>query len=258
MRKEMISLSIIGGGMQISRLRYPVLRRSTWKSLLRLYREYPDCWPWMYLSKQIDGWLTPDEAASLFQLAKNETPQRNPIVIELGSFKGKSSVMLAAGLMGKEFPSLYCVDVFGPTDDPSYETWLKPAIETEQIAVETQFRRNIAVANLDRIITPVRGFSYEIAKTWNMPIHMLFIDANHEYDAVVRDIECWTQFLVPGGIIAFHDVNDNWPGTKRAFSEKITAPMYGPAKRVDSLAWTVKAYGGSQSLGAASSNCALI
>lgn len=245
--------------MRISQLRYPMLRRSTWKWLLHLYREYPECWPWMYLPQQIDGWLTPAEAASLFRLAKYQTPQRNPVVVELGSFKEKTSVMLAGGLMGKKVARLYCVDVFGPTDDPAYETWLKPAFEREQIPVEEQFRRNIAAASVDTITTPERGFSYEVAKTWTQPIHMLFIDASHEYEAQVGDIESWSRFLVPGGVIAFHDVNDNWPGTKRAFSEKITAPMYGPVKRVDSLAWTVKLYGNSSSaLGAASSNRASI
>jgi len=203
-------------------------------------QRFPDCWAWLYASEQIGGWLTRDESAALFRLARDKTPYRNPVVVELGSFKGKSSVMLAGGLCCKHAPRLYCVDVFGPSSDPSYDSWLKAAVECDPVPVAEQFRHNTRVCGVGGFVTAVKGYSWDVARTWTQPINMLFIDANHEYEAVVRDVESWSPFLVRGGVILFHDVNDNWPGTKRAFEERIVGPKYSAANQVDSLAWSVK------------------
>jgi len=234
----MTSLSPMCGGLRLSPQR--ALRPGTWRALFGMRQQYPDCWAWLYASEQIGGWLTRDEGATLFRLARDRTPRRNPVVVELGSFKGRSSVMLAGGLCGKHAPRLYCVDVFGPSSDPSYDTWLKPAVEGDPVPVDEQFRHNTRVCGVGGVVTPVQGYSWDVAKTWSEPINMLFIDANHEYEAVVRDIETWAPFLVQGGVILFHDVNDNWPGTKRAFEERIIGPQYSDTSKVDSLAWSVK------------------
>jgi len=37
------------------------------------------------------------------------------------------------------------------------------------------------------------------------PIHLLFIDGDHDYKAVLGDIAGWVPKVVPGGIVAFHD-----------------------------------------------------
>jgi hypothetical protein len=67
-------------------------------------------WRWIKLSHQIQGWLTDAEAAELFHLAKYLTPANAPVVVELGSWQGKSSVVLAGGLFGKRDANLYCID----------------------------------------------------------------------------------------------------------------------------------------------------
>ena len=64
----------------------------------------------MLLSRQIQRWLTDGEGDQLFKLARDFTPHADPVVAELGSWKGKSSVMLKAGLIGKQNPNLFCVD----------------------------------------------------------------------------------------------------------------------------------------------------
>jgi predicted O-methyltransferase YrrM len=38
----------------------------------------------------------------------------------------------------------------------------------------------------------------------------VFIDANHSYEHVLEDLELWTQMLVPGGFVAFHDTNQEF------------------------------------------------
>ncbi len=41
----------------------------------------------------------------------------------------------------------------------------------------------------------------------NKPIDLLFIDADHSYDAVKKDFEIWGKLVRPGGWIAFHDID---------------------------------------------------
>ena len=48
-----------------------------------------------YLS--IDGWLTVDEAIELYDLARS-VPEQEPVVVEIGSWQGKSTVVLGKGL----------------------------------------------------------------------------------------------------------------------------------------------------------------
>lgn len=45
--------------------------------------------------------------------------------------------------------------------------------------------------------------SEEAAKGWNKPIGLLFIDGDHTKAG--EDFEAWEKFVVPGGIILFHD-----------------------------------------------------
>lgn len=45
---------------------------------------------------------------------------------------------------------------------------------------------------------------------WEFPINALFIDADHSYKWIKRDTEHYMDFVVKGGIIMYHDYNDNW------------------------------------------------
>src|SRR5262245_30143003 len=67
----------------------------------------------------IPGWLSENEAIILYELAR-ELPPEKPVAVEIGSWQGKSSLVLSKGMMGKAQPKLYCIDPFngdaGPTD----------------------------------------------------------------------------------------------------------------------------------------------
>jgi len=53
--------------------------------------------------------------------------------------------------------------------------------------------------------TFIRDFSYNAVKTWNKPIDMVFVDGDHTYDAVKKDIEDWWKVLPIGGRLFVHD-----------------------------------------------------
>jgi len=66
--------------------------------------------------------------------------------------------------------------------------------------------------------------SYEIAKTWNKKIDILFIDGDHRYQAVKNDYNLFSPFVKRGGLIIFHDANCPRVGQVREFVEEINSP----------------------------------
>ena len=49
------------------------------------------------------------------------------------------------------------------------------------------------------------GDSRVVHTTFKAPIHLLFIDGDHDYPVIKADIANWTPKVVPGGVVAFHD-----------------------------------------------------
>jgi glycosyltransferase involved in cell wall biosynthesis len=206
-----------------------------------LKEKYPDAWRWISLSKRVHGWLTDAEANSLFSIAQDCTPNCDPVVVELGSWCGKSSVLLAAGLRGKSNARLYCVDTFESDEDPQYqENYYAPHIGRMRCSIEAAFRRNVRRCGVGQIVRMIKGYSYEVVRSWKDPIDVLFIDANHEYKCVRRDFGLWSPFVKASGIVVVHDVAPQWPGPTQVMQEEMQPPFYAGLQQVDSLAWAIR------------------
>lgn len=69
-------------------------------------------------------------------------------------------------------------------------------------------------------IRELRGISWEMAeKVEDNSLDFVFIDADHEYESVVRDILAWTPKVKPGGMVSGHDIH--FPGVLKAINELI-------------------------------------
>jgi predicted O-methyltransferase YrrM len=150
----------------------------------------------------LPGYLAPEEGACLYWLAGMVPP--GCIALEIGSFKGKSSSYIAAGL--DPSARLACVDV--------WENRAMPYDPPEDVLPE--FQRNTA-PYADKIDIH-RGLSADIAKTWTTLIDLLFIDGDHSYEGCLADMEAWLPRVRPGGWVAFHDAGQE--GVARALRER--------------------------------------
>lgn len=165
-------------------------------------REWRRAWP---LIDQVPGYLVEGEERWLFEAAYSLPDRAN--IVEIGSFKGRSTCCLASGCRGTQ-KRVFAVDSFNGNDsDFSARGFLN------------EFLANVKHCGLSRYIEPTVGASHEIAKKWNRPIHMLFIDASHAYEDVLADFEGFFPHVVPGGLVAFHDVCEQWPGPSRVWRE---------------------------------------
>ncbi len=162
------------------------------------------------LTRGIDGWLTELEGASLYHAAAYG-PSKGQIV-EIGSFKGKSTIYLAkdSRRLGREL--VYTIDTHLGSPEHQIGGELASHMPAEG-TTEFVFRKNLEEAGVSDYVVPLIMSSDEALAYWRDPIRLLFIDANHAYSAVKNDFQGWQKYLVEGGIVAFHDV-DRWDGLK--------------------------------------------
>lgn len=183
----------------------------------------------MSLFKTIDGFLSDKEAVALCRLTQS-LPHKEPIVVEIGSWVGKSSVIFGRALRKKQNPKLYCIDPFdiSQEDAPAQARYNK-SIETFSKNLEETFRSNIARAKLNNIVTVYKGYSHKLVTSWNdKKINLLFIDGNHLYDNVKRDFTDWSRFIPAGGYVAFHDALFNKPAPQFKYYD-------GPKKVIEEM-----------------------
>ncbi len=144
---------------------------------------------------EVDGFLMDAEAVMLYQLAKKVD---HPIV-EIGSWKGKSTICLAKGSEKGKRVKIFAIDPFTGSS------------EHGRVWTYDEFKENIVSAGINNLVKPLVMTSSEVVKNWQKPIGLLWIDGAHEYEHVKFDFENWVPFLVEGGIIAMHDTK---PGGK--------------------------------------------
>lgn len=75
---------------------------------------------------------------------------------------------------------------------------------------------------VDRISISLAG---SLGLEWDGLIQLLFIDGDHSPPAVKADVEKWSPFVPPGGVILFHDYT-LYAGAKRAADRLLQDPAW--------------------------------
>ena len=140
-----------------------------------------------------DGWLSKREAEFLFTLAS--VVARGEAVVEIGSYKGRSTIALASGVHAGV--PVYTVD---PHTGCRFEVEQGLRIDTW-----TEFPANVARAGATPVI-PIRSTSVDAAASYGGPkVGMLFIDGWHSTEAVVTDFTSWKPHLASDPAVVFVD-----------------------------------------------------
>lgn len=158
----------------------------------------------------LPGMLTAAEVDCLFQLGQfNEC---RGVIVEIGSWKGKSTVALARGSAKASSEKIYAIDPHCVLPEEGYSRYLEDTT--------SEFLANISRAGVEDRVVPMIMTSEEAAKGWNQPIRVLWIDGDHRYEAAKLDFTLWEPFLVEGGILAMHDTIRK-KGPKRVLWERV-------------------------------------
>lgn len=146
-------------------------------------------------TRPIEGWLSDSETLLLFYLAAYCGTQGH--IVEIGSFKGKSTVALALGL--KESGKGGFVWAVDP-----HEGEIRIGKKSNE-QTYAEFLKTIHELNVEMVVRPILDTSARAAKRWKKSIRLLFIDGLHDYEHVQADIAYWSSWVVNNGVIAFHD-----------------------------------------------------
>src|ERR1051325_188661 len=163
----------------------------------------------------VDGWLHPKEARLLYRLA-SECKGRGAIV-EIGSWKGKSTICLARGSLAGGKAKINAIDPH--TGSPEHSK------QFGEVWTFDEFRRNIENAGMTEQVTPHVDFSDAVAKKFNEPVELIFIDGLHEYEGVKTDFDSWFPKVIEHGTIAFHDTTC-WDGVRKCVSKDVFKSRY--------------------------------
>lgn len=182
----------------------------------------------------VPGFIGEREVKALVMLACGAAfavGAENPaVMLEIGSFKGKSAVALATVAQELGLPPLVSVD---PHTAPSATD---PGLE-EGSSYEA-FLAAIERAGVREWVEAHRETSAEAAREWARPIRLLWIDGDHTWEGARADFDAFAPFLAPGGIVAVHDTLHFFEGPIRVFAERmLNDDRFGPAGFFHSIAW---------------------
>lgn len=175
------------------------------------------------------GYLTEREARFL-ALAAACSPAPG-VILEIGSFKGKSTVGLASVATRCGLGKVVAVD---PHTTPSVTD---PDLRGQASSWD-DFRATLRAAGLADAVEAHRAFSRDLARGWDRPIRLLWIDGDHTYAGAKEDLDLFRPHLSGGGIVAVHDVLHSFEGPVRVFVEELLgSDDFGPAGVCGSIGW---------------------
>jgi MMP 1-O-methyltransferase len=170
-----------------------IRRVGTWKDRLRRISDaaaaslLPGGWRLFPMLAQVDGYLFPHEAVFLRRLARR-APGVGAIV-EIGSYRGRSTLCLAAGVHGERTTRIVSVD---------------PHVYGSDRELNDNLRHFGFSDDVDVVVAP----SLDAAGAWKGAVRAVFVDGNHEQVSVEADVSAWLPFLEPGGFLLLHDSTD--------------------------------------------------
>lgn len=169
-------------------------------------------------AQRIEGFMTPREMEFLALLAA--CPTATGVVLEIGSWAGRSTSILAAAaaLAGNE--RVVAVD---PLPCPGAREKLGESLRAAGVWERVEFHQRM---------------SWDLARTWSRPIRLLWIDGDHSLASARRDFLSFSPHLADGAIVAMHDVINPYEGALRVFTEDLLLSAHvGAAGVCGSIGW---------------------
>jgi hypothetical protein len=160
----------------------------------------------------IKGFLDEQEGRRLYDLAL-EAGRRGPC-LEVGSYCGKSTVYLASACR-QSGCTLFAVDHHrGSEEQQPGEQYFDPELfdpRFGRIDSLPFLRSTLQSADLEAFVVPLVCGSETAARSWCIPLSLVFIDGGHSHEAVLSDYRLWAPHVMAGGYLLFHDIHTD-PG----------------------------------------------
>ncbi len=173
----------------------------------------------MEYHEQIPGWF--DYANLYHEQVLRARP--GAIFVEIGAYLGRSTAYLASCILRSGKPiRVYVIDLW---DGWFHHEDQQSVPMNEGTDVFWHFMRNMRCAGLDSVLCPLKMDSVQAASLFeDGSVDFVFVDGDHGYEPVKRDLTAWFPKVRPGGVIAGHDYgNPDFPGVRDGADEFFAA-----------------------------------
>jgi hypothetical protein len=184
----------------------------------------------------VEGWLTEAQARRLFAAA-GAVPGGGRIV-EIGSFRGRSAIVLARG--ARPDVEVVCIDPHVGSDRGPREIAARPALGEADLAA---FRGNLDRAGVAHRVRHVRDFSSLALRAFDGPVDLLFVDGAHRFGPARADLVRWGERVPDGGRMLVHDAFSSVGVTLALLTATVPRPSWRYLGREGSLAEYVRSLG---------------
>jgi hypothetical protein len=161
------------------------------------------------VARAAKGFMPDDEGLALHRAGVEAGQSGLGPLLEIGTYCGKSAAYLGAAAR-ESGAVLFSVDHHRgslelqpgwPHHDPEVVDPATGLTDTLPWA-----RRTLVDAGLEGDVVLVVGESSTVARWWQAPLSLLFIDGGHGEQVAWDDFRCWSPKVAPGGTLAIHDV----------------------------------------------------
>ncbi|MEK6249445.1 MAG: class I SAM-dependent methyltransferase, partial [Planctomycetales bacterium] len=175
----------------------------------------------------VNGWLTKREVECLALFAA--CPTADGEILEIGTFQGKSAIVLAKASALSNSNHIVAVDPFvlkGPVHECQ-----------KDLSAVTLLRSNLQRAGVASQVEFHEAYSHQLCENWDRPIRLLWIDGDHTFEGAKADFDLFSPYLANGAIIAFHDILHPFQCV-RAFRQCVVeSPHFGLMGMCGSIGW---------------------
>ena len=143
----------------------------------------------------------------------SDNASRKKSWVEIGTHNGEGASIL---LGFKYIEKLYCIDI---KENDIAKIRLAPATENKRCEIFTTTSVD-AAAKISEV-------------------DVVYVDGDHSYEAVKKDIDTWWTKIPEGGVLCGHDYHAGWPGVVQAVDEFIAKYTQYTLNRYVDGSWAI-------------------
>jgi len=149
---------------------------------------------------ELDGLISRDVGELLYAFAA--LVPADQAIVELGSYRGKSTCYLATGAALDNHAPVYAVDAWSE----EVSAWRAAVLSTLPSPVFEDFTAQLDKAGVSDGVRVIRSLTTLAAELYDgPPVGLLYIDGDHSRQAVHADFRAWRCHLAPNAVIIFDD-----------------------------------------------------
>ena len=181
-------------------------------------------------AKKIPGAISMIEAVGIYDTVVRYLKTPGGIAVDFGSHAGKSSIIGAKALSDAGFTdTFYMVDLAYDLDNPEWETTTQGTADKMPwgyLRDANDFIQNRMLEHY--LMVELRGLSSLQFLSRNIqPLAYVFIDSDdHQFDLVMAEVKMLEDSVSPGGLVFFHDFENQYIAPKQAHDYLIGTGKY--------------------------------